>query len=140
MKAWFCVLTLLAGVACAEDSRQLAPLPPAAQESLRQEMLDNLLAVNEVLSLIAVGKVEEAGAVAESKLGVSAMGKHRSKPLDARPGAHMPPAMHGIGMEGHQAVSEFAAVSKTGDRDKALALLPNITTACVGCHFSYRSR
>jgi len=140
MKAWFCVLTLLAGVACAEDSRQLAPLPPAAQESLRQEMLDNLLAVNEVLSLIAVGKVEEAGAVAESKLGVSAMGKHRSKPLDARPGAHMPPAMHGIGMEGHQAVSEFAAVAKTGDRDKALALLPNITTACVGCHFSYRSR
>ena len=140
MKAWFCVLTLLAGVACAEDSRQLAPLPPAAQESLRQEMLDNLLAVNEVLSLIAVGKVEEAGAVAESKLGVSAMGKHRSKPLDARPGAHMPPAMHGIGMEGHQAASEFAAVAKTGDRDKALALLPNITTACVGCHFSYRSR
>ncbi len=140
MKAWFCVLTLLAGVACAEDSRQLAPLPPAAQESLRQEMLDNLLAVNEVLSLIAVGKVEEAGAVAESKLGVSAMGKHRSKPLDARPGAHMPPAMHGIGMEGHQAVSEFAAVAQTGDRDKALALLPNITTACVGCHFSYRSR
>ena len=140
MKAWFCVLTLLAGVACAEDSRQLAPLPPAAQESLRQEMLDNLLAVNEVLSLIAVGKVEEAGAVAESQLGVSAMGKHRSKPLDARPGAHMPPAMHGIGMEGHQAVSEFAAVAKTGDRDKALALLPNITTACVGCHFSYRSR
>ena len=140
MKAWFCVLTLLAGVACAEDSRQLAPLPPAAQESLRQEMLDNLLAVNEVLSLIAVGKVEEAGAVAESKLGVSAMGKHRSKPLDARPGAHMPPAMHGIGMEGHQAVSEFAAVAKTGDRDKALALLPNIATACVGCHFSYRSR
>jgi hypothetical protein len=52
----------------------------------------------------------------------------------------MPPAMHGIGMDGHKAVSEFAAVAKTGDRDKALALLPNLTSACVGCHFSYRTR
>ena len=124
----------------AEDTRLLAPLPPAAQESLRKEMLDNLLAVNEVLTLMAAGKVAEAGEAAEAKLGVSAMGKHRSKPMDARPGPHMPPAMHGIGMDGHKAASEFATAAKTGDRDKALALLPNITSACVGCHFSYRTR
>jgi hypothetical protein len=140
MKVFIFGLLFLSTVALAEDSRQLATLPPAAQESLRQEMLDNLLAVNEVLTLMAAGKTKEAGEAAEAKLGVSAMGKHRSKPFDARPGPHMPPAMHGIGMDGHKAVSEFAAVAKTGDRDKALALLPNITSACVGCHFSYRTR
>ena len=140
MKVFIFGLFFLSTVALAEDSRQLATLPPAAQESLRQEMLDNLLAVNEVLTLMAAGKTKEAGEAAEAKLGVSAMGKHRSKPLDARPGPHMPPAMHGIGMDGHKAVSEFAAVAKTGNRDKALALLPNITSACVGCHFSYRTR
>ena len=129
-----------AGPALADDARQLARLPPPAQEALRQEMLDNLLAVNEILSLMAAGKVREAGEVAESKLGRSAMGKHRDKPFEARPGPHMPPAMHGIGMDGHQAASEFAAVARTGDRDKALALLPNLTTACVACHFSYRTR
>ncbi|HYO27557.1 MAG TPA: cytochrome C [Azonexus sp.] len=129
-----------AGPAAAEDGRQLARLPPPAQEALRQEMLDNLLAVNEILALMAAGKVREAGEVAESKLGRSAMGKHRDKPFQARPGPHMPPAMHGIGMDGHQAASEFAAAAKTGDRDKALALLPNLTTACVACHFSYRTR
>jgi hypothetical protein len=129
-----------AGLVQAEDARQLARLPGPAQESLRQEMLDNLVAVNEVLTLMAEGKVKEAGEAAEAKLGMSAMGKHRSKPFDARPGPHMPPAMHGIGMDGHKAVSEFAAVAKTGDRDKALALLPNLTAACVGCHFSYRTR
>ena len=48
--------------------------------------------------------------------------------------------MHGIGMDGHQAASEFAAVARTGDRDKALALLPNLTSACVACHFSFRTR
>ncbi|MFH1660884.1 MAG: hypothetical protein FD131_1089 [Rhodocyclaceae bacterium] len=140
MKAFIFALFFLSTVAVAEDTRQLAKLPEPAQESLRQEMLDNLVAVNEVLSLMAAGKVKEAGEVAERELGLSAMGKHRSKPFDARPGPHMPPAMHGIGMDGHKAASEFAAAAKTGDRDKALALLPNLTAACVGCHFSYRTR
>ncbi|MFN4343345.1 MAG: cytochrome C [Azonexus sp.] len=140
MKTLLAMLALISNVAVAEDTRQLAPLPPAAQESLRQEMLDNLVAVNDVLSLMAEGKVKEAGEAAETRLGVSAMGKHRMKPVDARPGPHMPPAMHGIGLDGHKAVSEFAAVAKTGDRDKALALLPNLTSACVACHYAYRTR
>ena len=140
MKQFIFALFFLSTAALAQDARQLAPLPAAAQESLRQEMLDNMLAVNEVLALMAEGKVREAGEVAEARLGMSAMGKHRAKPFDARPGPHMPPAMHGIGMDGHKAVSEFATVAKTGDRDKALALLPNLTSACVGCHFSYRTR
>jgi hypothetical protein len=124
----------------AEDTRQLVKLPAPAQAALVEEMQGNLLALNEVLSLMAEGKVKEAGDVAEARLGMSAMGKHRAKPFDARPGPHMPPAMHGIGMDGHKAVSEFAAAAKTGDRDKALALLPNLTTACVACHYSYRTR
>ena len=140
MKQFIFALFFVSTAALAQDARQLAPLPAAAQESLRQEMLDNMLAVNEVLALMAEGKVREAGEAAEAKLGMSAMGKHRSKPFDARPGPHMPPAMHGIGMDGHKADSEFATVAKTGDRDKALALLPNLTSACVGCHFSYRTR
>ena len=140
MKALIFALFLLSTAAGAEDTRQLVKLPAPAQEALREEMLDNLLAVNEVLSLMAAGKTWEAGELAEARLGMSAMGKHRSKPMDARPGPHMPPAMHGIGIDGHKAASEFATVAKTGDRDKALALLPNLTTACVACHFSYRTR
>jgi hypothetical protein len=138
----FLALTAAAGggLAMAEDGRQLVTLPPPAQEALRQEMLDNLVAVNDVLSLMAAGKVREAGEAAEARLGMSAMGKHRNQPFEARPGPHMPPAMHGIGMDGHKAASEFAAVAKTGDRNQALALLPNLTSACVGCHFSYRTR
>ena len=140
MKVLILLAAIWAGNVWAEDTRQLAPLPPAAQESLRQEMLDNLVGINEVLSLMAAGKVKEAGALAEAEFGLSAQGKHRNKPMDARPGPHMPPAMHGIGIDGHKAASEFAKVAATGDRDKALALLPNLTGACVGCHFSYRTR
>ena len=131
---------LLTGQALAEDHRQLATLPPAAKEALREEMLGNLLAINEILTLIAAGKLKEAGQLAETSLGQSAMGKHRDKPLDARPGPHMPPAMHGVGMDGHRAASEFAKAAASGDREKALSLLPNLTAACVTCHYSWRTR
>lgn len=140
MKALILIAALLANQALAADNRQLAPLPPAAQESLREEMLGNLLAINEILTLMAAGKVKEAGQLAETSLGQSAMGKHRGKPLDARPGAHMPPAMHEIGIDGHRAVSEFARAAASGDREKALAELPKLTAGCVACHYSWRTR
>jgi hypothetical protein len=140
MKALIFALFLASTAAVADDARQLVKLPPPAQDALREEMQGNLVALNEVLSLLAAGKVREAGEAAETRLGLSAMGKHRDKPFDARPGPHMPPAMHGIGMDGHKAASEFAAAAKTGDRDKTLALLPNLTSGCVACHYSYRTR
>ncbi|MCF8199538.1 MAG: cytochrome c [Sulfuritalea sp.] len=124
----------------AEDARQLAPLPPAAQEALREEMRGNLLALNEILTLMADGKVKEAGEVAEKSLGRGAMGKHMDKPFDARPGPNMPREMHRIGMDGHGDASEFAKAAASGDRDKALALLPKLTSSCIACHFSYRIR
>jgi len=130
----------LAVPALAEDTRQLAQLPPAAQESLRQEMLGNMLAINEILTLVASGKLKEAGQVAETTLGQSAMGRHRDKPFEARPGPNMPPAMHGIGMDGHRAASEFARAAASGDRELALSLLPRLTGACVACHYSWRTR
>ena len=131
---------LLTGQVLAEDHRQLATLPPAAQEALREEMLGNMLAINEILTLMAAGKLKEAGQAAESSLGQSAMGKHRDKPFEARPGPHMPPAMHGIGMDGHRAASEFAKAAIGGDRELALSLLPKLTGACVACHYSWRTR
>ena len=131
---------LLSGPVLAEDSRQLATLPPAAQEALREEMLGNMLAINEILTLMAAGKLKEAGQAAESSLGQSAMGKHRDKPFEARPGPHMPPAMHGIGMDGHRAASEFAKAAIGGDRELALSLLPKLTGACVACHYAWRTR
>jgi hypothetical protein len=127
-------------VAHAADTRQLASMPVAAQENLRLEMLDNLLALNEILTLIGAGKLPEAGDVAEQRLGRSAQGKNRNLPFDARPGPHMPPAMHAIGMDGHVVASEFAKVAKSGDRDAALAMLPKLTGPCVACHFSWRTK
>ena len=136
-----CLATLLAcGAHAAEDARQLATLPAAAQATLREEMLANLRVLNAILDMVAAGKIKEAGVLAEDELGVTAMGKNRSLPVESRPGTHMPAAMHALGVEGHKAASEFARVAATGDRDKTVAALPKLTGACVACHFSYRVR
>ena len=131
---------LLSGGVMAEDQRQLATLPRPAQEVLRLEMLDNLVSLNEILTLVAAGKFKDAGETAEQKLGLSAQGKHRGKPFDARPGPHMPPAMHALGMEGHKSASEFARIAASGEYNKTVAALPRLTSACVSCHAVYRIR
>jgi hypothetical protein len=124
----------------AQDARQLAKLPAPAEATLREEMRDNLVTLNEVLLLVVAGKVKEAGEVAEKKLGTSTMGRHRNKPFDARPGPHMPPAMHELALQGHRAATAFAAIAATGDREKTLAALPTLNNACVSCHLAYRAR
>ena len=130
----------LSATALAEDPRQLVKLPAPAEETLRQEMRDNLVALNEIITLTVAGKVKEAGVVAEKKLGTSTMGQHRDKPLEARPGPHMPPAMHEVGRQGHQAATAFAGVAATGNREKTLALLPTLNAACISCHLAFRVR
>ncbi len=136
-----CLLVLVnSALHATEDVRQWVSLPAAAEANLRAEMRASLLALNEILTLVAAGKYPEAGTLAEKELGVSAMGKHRSQPVDARPGVHMPSAMHAVGIEGHQAASAFARVAATGDGARTIAALPSLTAACVACHYAYRLR
>ncbi len=138
MKKLIFALFLVSTAAVAEDSREAVRFTPQAQATLSQEMRDNLVALHEVLNMLAAGQPAIAGEIAEAKLGVSAMGKHRLAAAEARPGPQMPAAMHAMGVDGHKAASEFASVAKTGDRDKALAMLPKLTGSCVACHASYR--
>lgn len=138
--AWGVATALAASPALAQDTRQIATLKPPAQEALRKEMLDNLIALNTIISLLATNQIKEAGELAEKELGNSATGKHAGQPFDARPGPQMPREMHQLGMSGHAAASAFARAAASGDRDKALAELPALVGACVACHASYRIR
>ncbi|MHB1429189.1 MAG: cytochrome C [Rhodocyclaceae bacterium] len=140
MKRLLLLAALVAVPALAEDTRQLATLKPPAQETLRQEMLDNLIALNTIVTLLAANQVKEAGEVAEKVLGRSAMGKHAHLPFEARPGPQMPREMHQLGISGHLAATDFALAAASGNRDKALAELPALVGSCVACHASYRIR
>ena len=134
MKKLFLIsLLAFAGAAnAAEDVRILATLPTPAVEVLRDEIWP--------AQARPAGRVKEAGLKAEQELGVSSMGRHRNKPFDARPGPHMPPEMHALGMEGHKSASEFARIAASGEYNKTVAALPRLTSACVSCHAVYRIR
>jgi hypothetical protein len=123
-----------------EDTRQMVTMPPISRAVMREDMIDHLGALNEILGLMAADKLKEAGEVAEKRMGRSTMGKHAARTRGQGPGRFMPPEMHGIGMAGHDAASEFAKVAATGDRTKAIAALQELTSTCVACHASYRTR
>lgn len=140
MRRALLMIAFLASPTLADDVRQLAALPAPAQETLRREMLDNLLALNEIIALLAEDRLAAAAEVAESKLGRSAMGKNARLPFDARPGPNMPREMHALGIDGHMAASAFAGAAATGDRTKAMQRLAELTGICVACHAAYRIR
>lgn len=123
-----------------EDGRQLVKMPPAAQAALREEMLDFMAALHEIIGLLGEGKQAAAADVADAKLGLMAMGRHRGAPVDASPGRHMPEAMHQQGRNLHIVANDFAKTARGGDLAKSLAALQPLTGTCVSCHASYRIR
>jgi len=124
----------------ADDTRQLVKMPPEARAELRAEMLDFQTALHAIIGALGDGKLAEAADTAEQQMGLSAMGRHRSAPANARPGMYMPNDMHAIARGMHGAASDFAKAARTGDLGKALNALPAVTGACVGCHRSYRTQ
>ncbi len=140
------LLTLAPALAAAaepappEDPRTLVQMPALQQALMREEMVDSLAALNEVLGHLAAGRLKEAGATAEQRLGLSTMGKHAARTGGRGPGRFMPEAMRGIGVGMHRAASEFAEVAAKGDRAAAYRALEPVTAACVACHVGYRLR
>jgi hypothetical protein len=124
----------------AEDSRQLVPMPAEARAEMRAEMLDFQSALHQIINALATGKFADAADVAETKIGVSAMGRHRNSPPNARPGMHMPADMHAIARNMHFAASEFAKTARAGDVTKSLVALQPVTGACVACPRGYRTQ
>ncbi len=124
----------------AEDSRQFVQMPTEARAEMRAEMLDFQSALHQIIDALASGKSAEAADIAETKIGVSAMGRHRNSPPNARPGMHMPNDMHMIARNMHVAASEFAKTARTGDLAKSLVALQPVMGACVACHRSYRTQ
>lgn len=123
-----------------EDVRQLVEMPPLAQAILREEMLDNLGALNEIIGLLAEDRLQEAGTLAEQRLGQSSMGRHAARARGQGPGRFMPAPMHAIGLAMHDAATELGKVAQTGEKAKTLSVLQKVTATCVACHAAYRTR
>jgi hypothetical protein len=120
------------------DHRQLVEMPPQTRAFVRQDMLGHLTAINEIVADLGKGDLKSAADTAESQLGVSTMGKYRGSRY--APGRFMPTAMRNMGWTLHKAASDFAKVARQGDTKQAYIALEKVTSSCIGCHFSFRTR
>jgi hypothetical protein len=126
------------GAAGPEDRRELVRFPDELRRHTLANMRDHLLALVQIQDALAGGAYDEAGRIAEARLGMSSLGAH---------GAHdvakfMPRGMQEAGTAMHRGASRFAVelqrTAVTGDLKPALGALAETTRACVACHAGYR--
>jgi hypothetical protein len=119
-----------------EDSRQLVELPEIMQQHMMSNMRDHLVAINEILINMANDQLEQAAAVAESRLGMSSLESHGASHM----AKFMPEGMREAGTSMHRAASRFARKVEEEEILPAYNALSEITSACVACHTGYRIR
>lgn len=123
-----------------QDARLLVNMPDLPRALMRSDMQDHLSALNEIIGDLAENKLAAAAETAEKRMGQSSMGKHAYLARGQGPGRFMPDTMRQMGWNMHDAASEFATVAKSGDQAKSLAALQQLTSSCVACHMSFRTR
>jgi hypothetical protein len=121
-----------------EDARTLVHFPERLRVHTLANMRDHLLALQQIQQSLGDGQYEQAGDIAETRLGMTSLQLH---------GAHenaqyMPQAMAAIGTRMHRAASRFAVAANdaavAGDVKPALAALADVTRQCVACHTGFR--
>lgn len=123
-----------------QDIRQLVNMPDLPRSLMRTDMQDHLVALNEIIGYLAEKNLSAAADTAEKRMGQSSMGKHAYMARGQGPGRFMPDTMRQMGWNMHDAATEFAKVAKEGDQIKALAALQQVTSSCVACHMTFRTR
>ena len=120
------------------DTRLLVSMPDQARELMRKDMLEHLSTINEIIGYLASNDLAAAADVAETRMGRSSMGKHRGTGMG--PGRFMPVEMRNLGWGMHDAATEFSEIAKQGDLKNAYSAFQKVTSSCVACHYSYRTR
>lgn len=124
------------GATAAEETRQLVELPEMMQQHMLSNMRDHLVSLNEILLDMANGQLDDAAAVAETRLGMSSLELHGAGHMSK----FMPQGMREAGTNMHKAASRFALKAQEGEALPAYRALAEVTSSCVACHSHYRIR
>ena len=126
----------MSGAQATGDEREVVLMPKMMQEHLLANMRDHLSALNEILAKLAAGELDEAGEIAESRLGMSSLESHGASHM----AKVMPEEMRRVGTSMHRAASKFALKAQEGEVLPAYGALAEVTAACVACHSAFRVR
>ena len=131
----FCIVNT-SYVTAADDQRQMVKLPDMMVQHMLGNMRNHLESINEILINMSKGKLDEAGELAEFRLGMSSLETHGARHM----AQFMPKKMQEIGTSMHHAASHFALKAQEGDAAAAYSALTEVTSACVSCHAAFRIR
>jgi hypothetical protein len=127
----------------AEDERELVTLPEMMREHMLSSMRDHLRALDDIFAALADGKSDQAGRIAEERIGMSSLDAHGA----AHMAPYMPEGMRNVGTSLHHAASRFTLAAQEAELDrgdearrKVFSALHDITAACNACHRGYRVR
>lgn len=135
----FTVLVAALGSAAeAEDGRIALELPPDVKVHFLEHMRAHMTSLNDVVQLMAAGKIREAGTVASTEM---AVGKGMGI------GRYMPPEFRQMGMELHISAADFARTTASlaepldaAGWSMAASGLAQVTARCTACHATFRLR
>jgi len=120
------------------DTRQTVEFSQAMRDHTLANMRDHLLALQQIQVALSKEEYDQAGDIAEQRLGMTALILHGSYER----AKFMPQAMRDIGSAMHANASRLAVAAKdagaTGDLKPVLAAMANVTAQCVACHSAYR--
>lgn len=127
-----------AGMMQMSDARMLVEFPPVLREHTLASMRDHLRSLQRIQQALAEGAYDEAGEIAEQRLGMSSLPLRQAHEV----AKYMPRGMQDAGTAMHRAASRFALslqeAAITHDLHKPLAELAQVTANCVACHAAYR--
>jgi hypothetical protein len=136
LAAGFVLSALAAPAAKAEDTRTAVDLPPDVRTQFLEHMRTHMNALNDVVQLMAEGKIREAGSTARKEM---AIGQGQGF------GRYMPAEFREMGFEYHRAADDFARIASevpeppdAAGWSKLVDGLAKITVRCNACHAVFR--
>lgn len=123
-----------------QDTRELVHFPAPLLEHELANMRDHLITLSRIQEHLSKKEFDEAGELAEKRLGMSSFGLHGAHEV----APYMPKGMQDAGTAMHRAASRFAIATQQaaidGDVARALGALNEVNQACIACHAAYRLR
>ncbi len=114
-----------------KDDRISLGLPPIAKNRQLANMRSHLEVIQNVVSLIANEKFDEASKIVDEKLGLTAKMMKECKKMQRKDFQKM-------GFAFHDSAKELSNALKSRDSKKSLKALSNTLNYCVSCHATFK--
>ncbi len=126
---------MMHGMKDVKDERTVLNIPPKMKVMQKRMMRKHMATVATIVSLLAEGRLKEAGRVAKENLGTNPQDVKRCSRMAKMAGE---PDFFRLGMAMHEKADELAMHADREHRKMTLKTLAELINTCNACHERYR--